>query len=52
MSSRNPAVLTDYILNTLTDQLLLLLTIYWSSRHTNYVPEKILIKTKGEKINY
>lgn len=51
MNSRNPAVLMDYILSTLTDQFLLLLTIYWSSRHTNHVPEKILAKTKGEKVN-
>lgn len=51
MSSRNPAVLMDYVLNTLPDQFLLL-TIYWSSRHTNHIPKKILAKTKREKVNY
>lgn len=50
MSSRNPAALMDYILSNLTDQFLLLLNIYWSSRHTNHGPEKILAKTKGEKV--
>lgn len=49
MSSRNPAALMDYILSNLTDQFLLL-NIYWSSRHTNHGPEKILAKTKGEKV--
>lgn len=50
MGSRNPAALMDYILNNLTDQFLLLLNIYWSSRHTNHDPEKILAKTKAENI--
>lgn len=40
----------DYILNNLTDQFLLLLNFSWSSRHTNHGPEKILAKTKGEKV--
>lgn len=52
MSSRSAAVLMGYILNIFTDQLLPLLTIYWSSRHTNHVPEKILAKTKVEKGNW
>lgn len=51
MSSRNPAVLMDSILNTLIDEFLLLLTTHWFFRHTNHVPEKILAKTKGEKVN-
>lgn len=50
MSSRNPAALMDYMLSNLTDLFLLLLSIYWSSRHTNHGPEKILAKTKGEKV--
>lgn len=50
MNSRNPAALMDYILNNLIDQFLLLLNIYWSSRHANHDPEKILAQTQGENI--
>lgn len=51
MSSRNPPVLVDYMLHALTNQCLLLLTTYQSSRHTKDVPERILAKTTGEKVN-